>query len=156
MLTRFGCGSAALGVCQFKNRTRALARLYADAFAAAPELATNVEAGHRHNAARAAALAGNGRGEDAGNLSPEERTCWRRQALAWLTMDVATCTRKLDSGIAGDRALVRRTLTGWLAEPDFAGVRERDSLGSFPAEERDEWLALWKKVAALLALKLDA
>jgi eukaryotic-like serine/threonine-protein kinase len=143
---------ALLGVCQFKNRTLALARLYADAFATAPELATNVEVGHRHNAARAAALAGNGHGEDAGNLSPEERSRWRRLACAWLDMDFAICTKKFDTGIAGDRALVRRTLTGWLAEPDFAGVRDRDSLSSLPAEERDEWLALWKKVADLLAL----
>ena len=106
---------ALLGVCQFKNRTRTLARLYADAFATLPELATNVEAGHCHNAARAAALAGNGCGEDAGNLSPEERTRWRRQALAWLTMDLATCTRKLNSGIAGDRPGSAIGNAGWLA-----------------------------------------
>ena len=33
---------ALLGICQFTNRTRALARLYADAFAAAPQLAEDV------------------------------------------------------------------------------------------------------------------
>ena len=60
---------ALLEVCQSTNRARVLDRLYADAFAAVPQLATDVRIGHGHNAARAAALAGSGRGEDGGNLS---------------------------------------------------------------------------------------
>src|SRR5207253_11011881 len=43
---------ALLGVCQFTNRTRTSARLYADAFVAAPRLAEDLGAGHRYNAAR--------------------------------------------------------------------------------------------------------
>ena len=78
---------------------------------------------------------------------------WRKQARVWLVQDFAAWARKLDSNIAGDRGLVRRTLSGWLAEPDFAGVREPGALNSLPAEERDEWLALWKKLADLLDLK---
>jgi serine/threonine-protein kinase len=42
---------ALLGACQFMNRTRAMALLYADAFAAAPSLADDLGAGHRYNAA---------------------------------------------------------------------------------------------------------
>src|SRR5262249_38020247 len=48
---------ALLGGCQFTNRARATAHLYADAFANAPSLADDLGAGHRYNAARAAALA---------------------------------------------------------------------------------------------------
>ena len=141
---------ALLGVCQFTNRTGALARLYADAFAALPQMATEVGAGHRYNAARAAAMAGTGHGEDAGSLGQEERTRWRKQARAWLALDLAAWARKLDGGIAVDRDLVRRTLTSWLADPDFAGLREPAALKMLSVEERDEWLAFWEKVEALI------
>jgi hypothetical protein len=56
----------------------------------------------------------------------------------------------LDSGIAADRDLDRRTLTAWLADPDFAGLREPGAQQMLCFEERDEWLALWKEVEALL------
>ena len=56
---------ALIGVCEFENRQAQLARLWSDAFAADPSLA----AGHRYNAACAAALAGCGNGADAANLS---------------------------------------------------------------------------------------
>src|SRR5262249_60133600 len=46
---------ALLGVCQFRNRTHALARLYAHAFAAAPPPAGDGGTGHRFSAARAPA-----------------------------------------------------------------------------------------------------
>src|SRR5262249_34923392 len=59
---------ALLGVCQFANRTRAMARLYAAAFATAPALADDLVASHRYNAARPAAQAGCGHGADATGL----------------------------------------------------------------------------------------
>jgi hypothetical protein len=55
------------------NHTRAMARLYAEAFAAAPSLADDLGAGHRYNAARAAARAGCGHGADTTGLGEEER-----------------------------------------------------------------------------------
>src|SRR5262249_59815386 len=63
---------AFLGACQFANRTRAMARLYADAFAADPALADDLAAGHRYNAGRAAAQVGAGQGADATGLSHKE------------------------------------------------------------------------------------
>src|SRR5262249_42376836 len=80
---------ALLGVCRFKSLNHASARLYADALAADPQLADDPYVSHRHNAGRAAALAGCGRGEDAANLSEVERTRWRAQARAWLRDDLA-------------------------------------------------------------------
>ena len=71
---------ALLGVCQFTDRTCAAARLYSDAFATDPLLAEDLRAGHRFQAARAAALAGCGLGLDGTKLSMAERTPWRRQA----------------------------------------------------------------------------
>ena len=56
---------ALVGACRFKNRTCAAARLYAEAFAADATLADDPRFSHRASAARAAALAGCGQGEDA-------------------------------------------------------------------------------------------
>jgi hypothetical protein len=57
---------------------------------------------------------------------------------------------KLDGGTAADRAQVKTRLTRWQADPDLAGLREPDALDRLSAEERHEWLALWKEVGALL------
>ena len=65
---------ALLGICQFTNRTRSAANLYAGAFAAAPHLAEDLGASHRYKAACAAALAGCDLGENGARLSQDERT----------------------------------------------------------------------------------
>src|SRR5262249_37704229 len=74
------------------------------------------------------ALAGSGHGENGGDLSQEERARWRMMASSWLAEDLAAWARNWDSGIVADRDLVRRTLTGWLIDPDFAGLREPGAL----------------------------
>ena len=64
---------ALLGICQFSNRSRTAARLYADAFGADATLADNFKSGIRYQAACQAALAGCGRGIDAASLDEQER-----------------------------------------------------------------------------------
>ena len=141
---------ALLGACQFTNRHLALARLYADAFAADPELAEDVGgAGHRYNAACAAALAGLGSGDDVVNLSREDRTRSRRQARAWLELDLAAWAVRLEGGREADRRAVGQMAARWLDDPDLAGLREPTALKMLAVEERDEWLVLWKNVEAL-------
>jgi eukaryotic-like serine/threonine-protein kinase len=136
---------ALLGICQFADRHAALANLYADAFASDPQLAKNLGAGHRYNAARAAVLAGVGKGKDAGELGEEKRTRWLKQALDWLELEVAACAVKADGGTPAERQMVQQTLTAWREDPDLAVVRgpeiERLSIG-----DRGDWLAFWKKV----------
>jgi serine/threonine-protein kinase len=141
---------ALLGVCQFKNRTRSSACLYVDAFAAAPSLAEDLGVRHRHNAARVAALAGCGRGEDAEKLSVQERTRWRKRARQWLRADLALWTKILDSGSAMAPDLAKKMLTLWQVEPDLAGIRDPSALDKLSPDERKEWLALWQAVANLL------
>jgi len=138
---------ALLGVCQFTNRYLALAHLYGDAFAADPSLAEDLAAGHRYCAARAAALAGCGRGEDASALGEAEGKRWRDQARRWLRADVAARSKASESAPAA--RTLRQTLTGWLDDPELAGLREPAELARLPVEERKEWLALWEEVAAL-------
>jgi serine/threonine-protein kinase len=142
---------ALLGVCQFKNRTFASARLYADAFAADATLADDPRFSHRYNAARSAALAGCGYGEDAASLAESERKRWRDQARQWLRTDLAARARTLDADPRTARAAVRMALTQWQKEPDLAYVRELVELDKLPADERKECLALWADVAAVLA-----
>jgi serine/threonine-protein kinase len=142
---------AFLGACQFTNRTRATAGLYADAFAAAPPLADDLGAGHRYNAARAAALAGCGRGADATGLGEGEQKRWRDQARQWLRAELAARGRALDSDPTAARWGVHEALTRWRQEPDLACVRDPGELNELAADERKEYLALWADVAAVLA-----
>jgi Flp pilus assembly protein TadD len=141
---------ALLGACWFEERTAAAARLYAEAFSADPRLSGDHAAGRCYNAACAAALAGCGRGKDAGDLDPEEQTRWRQRARSWLGLDLAAWAKELDGGRAEARGLVRTQLIHWRADPDLAGVRDPALLKTLPAGEREEWLAFWKGVDALL------
>jgi serine/threonine-protein kinase len=141
---------ALLGACQFTNRTRAMARLYAEAFAAAPALAEDLIAGHRYNAARAAAQASCSHGADATGLGEEERARWREQARQWLRAELAARARAIEAGPTATRGANRLALTGWRNEPDLAGLREPAELNKLPADERKEYLALWAEVAAVL------
>jgi len=162
---------ALLGICQFQGLYGAAARLYADAFAADPDLAgastTNcLERAAREQqpkgqtdvlitecryvAARCAALAGCGLGKDGAKLSEEERTRWRKQAREWLQADLAAWAKTLDSGSRTGPDLAKKMLTLWKADPDLAGLREPSALEKLSADERKECLAVWNEVGAML------
>ena len=138
----------------FKRLYAASARFYAEAFAAAPDLAADPRQGRRYGAACAAATAGVGRGEDAPS-SPEERARLRRQALAWLRADLDAWDVGREAGGPPIGDLCRQTLGRWTADPDLSGVRDADALDPLPAAERAEWRKLWADVQALLD-KADA
>jgi serine/threonine-protein kinase len=142
---------ALLGVCRFKNLTRASARLYADAFAEDATLADDTRLSHRYNAACAAARAGCGQGTDAAGVEEAERARWLKQAREWLRADLAAWVRLLDTDPATARGVVRKALTRWREDPDLACVREPGELDKLVADERKEYLALWAEVAAVLA-----
>jgi serine/threonine-protein kinase len=142
---------ALLGACQFRNRTGAMARLYAEAFAADSSLMEDLGAGHRYNAARAAALAGCGHGADATGLVDEEKARLRDQARRWLRTDLAARVRAFDTGSKATRENLRLALTRWRNEPDLACVRDPVELNRSPLEEQRESVALWAEVAAVLA-----
>jgi serine/threonine-protein kinase len=163
---------ALVGVCQSQGLFHAAARLYADAFAADPALAESLASDCRTRAAlgdkqpvgrveelntqcrfpaaRCAALAGCGLGEDGARLSEAERTRWRRQAREWLRADLTVWARTLDDGSGAARVLARKMLAQWQVDPDLAGLRESKALDKLPADERKECLALWQAVADLL------
>jgi serine/threonine-protein kinase len=147
--------SAAEGIdyatlCRFKKLYRTAARLLAEAFAGDPQLADDLQAGHRYNAACSAALAAAGQGEDAAKLDDKGRTRLRQQALDWLRADLALRRKQLESGKPADRAAVQQTLKHWQQDSDLAGLRDATALVRLTAQEQKACTQLWADVAALL------
>jgi tetratricopeptide (TPR) repeat protein/tRNA A-37 threonylcarbamoyl transferase component Bud32 len=140
-------------LCQqpFKGLYATSARFWQAAFAADPQLAEDMEAGHRYNAACAAALAGCGGGEDAAKLGEEEKVRLRKQGLEWLKADLALHVKQFESGKPEDRAAAQKTLRHWQTDGDLAGVRAPAALAKLPEPERQSWETLWAEVAAVLA-----
>jgi hypothetical protein len=127
-----------------------LAALYADSFAADPQLAGDLPTAHRYDAACAAALAGAGQGADAGKLDAKERARLRQQALDWLKADLALRRKQMRSWRPGQVAQAHAALAHWQKDSDLAGLRDKDALAKLPAEERAACERLWADVAALL------
>jgi serine/threonine-protein kinase len=134
---------------QHKKRYAFSASLYADAFAAEPKLAADLNQQHRYHAACSAALAAAGQGQDAHSL-PDKVVCmFRRWALGWLHEDLAAYTKlAAQSNPAFKQALLQR-LTHWRSDPDLAAVREQPALDRLPDGERAAWQALWRDVEEL-------
>ena len=137
-------------LCLVQKHYAVAARLYAEALAATPQLTDDLRAGHRFNAARAAALAGGGHGDDGAGLGEPELTGLRKQSRDWLRLDLAAWAKKVDTGTAADRIQAQKTLTPWRDDPDLAGLRDADTLQKLPSAERQDCQALWQEVAALL------
>jgi serine/threonine-protein kinase len=158
---------ALLGICQSRHLDGATAGLYADAFAEDPGLPERLTAecvarasretggynrmqalmtAPRYMAARSAASAGCGHGVDGPKLNDAQRQRWRRQSRQWLEDDLATWTKAVNGESKTSAALCRIMLMLWQDDPDLARLRESNALDEIPAEERGEWIALWKQV----------
>jgi hypothetical protein len=135
-------------LCRTTRKHSAAVRLYAAAFAADGRLAEDTTAGHRYQAACAAALAAAGR--DADKLDPKERESLRRQARDWLRADLAQRARVLEGGRPADGAAVQQQMEHWRRDADLSGVRDADFLDRLGTEDRKEWQQLWADVTALL------
>jgi tetratricopeptide (TPR) repeat protein len=127
------------------------ARLYRQAFGDQPTLMGDLHENHRYHAARAAALAGLGRGEDAEQLGDAERAYWRKQALAWLREDLEAWRERGEGGSAVLRGSIKKTLRRWRHDEALCGLRDPAELAQLPAAERDACRSLWDDVDRLLA-----
>jgi tetratricopeptide (TPR) repeat protein len=137
-------------VCRGKKLLAAAARLFADAFAADPKVADDLNAQHRYIAACSASIAAASQGDDAARLDDKERTRLRKQALDWLRADLALRSKQLEAGKPADRSQVQSTLRHWQQDSDLASVRDTAALAKLPADERKACAQLWADVAALL------
>jgi hypothetical protein len=127
------------------------ARLYADAFQADHNLAEDMQAENRYNAACAAALTGAAKGDDQPPLDEKEKVRWRKQALDWLRADLAFWSKQVETGKPEAKTLVGRKLQHWKADSDLAGIRDETAMKELPEDERKACRALWAEVDALLA-----
>src|SRR5262249_28535554 len=119
-------------LCYEKKLQGASARLWTEALQAQPNLADDMQARHRYNAACAPALAGSGQGKDDPPLDETAKACWRKQALDWLQADLATWWKLLASGPPRARQFVAQTLQHWKADPDLAGIRDQAAIAKLP------------------------
>jgi hypothetical protein len=129
----------------------AAARWYGEAFTDHPHLLAGPPAGQHYYAARSAALAGCGQGQDAAELDEETCAAFRRQALVWLRAEMKARHRQLEQEPEKAGPTVALDLQDWLRDHHFDGVRGPEALARLPAAERQEWQKLWADIADALA-----
>jgi uncharacterized protein HemY len=136
-------------LCLAKKLYAAAAGFYEGAFAEQPAVAANLFDGYRYDAARAAALAGCGLGEDRPPTKAADQARWRKQALAWLRADLTLLVRSADQGGPVPASVIIQALQRWRHHVHFAGVRGA-AIDGLPPDERAGWCSLWADVDALL------
>src|SRR5262249_47733704 len=112
-------------------------------------LAEEPNTSYRLNAAKAAAQAGCGLGEDAADLPAPERAKLRQQAADWLRAELAAWSRIMKQGAPMVKQQGRANLATWLREPLFACVRDEKALAELPEDEACAWQAFWHEVREL-------
>ncbi len=110
----------------------AAARSWTEAFAADPALVNDLRAGHRYNAACAAALAAAGQGKEEPPLDDAAKAKLRRQALDWLKADLTAWGQLLESGPPQARPFIVQTLNHWKQDNDLASIRDALALDETP------------------------
>ncbi len=141
-------------LCGYKEQFAAATRFYQTAFTLDRAAAENLATGSRHQAARCALLAAQGRGKDAPS-DEGERAQLRRQALEWLRADLALWAKRADDKSNSQRAAVRQSLNAMRTHDALIGVRDEKALAALPEGERRAWQEFWTEVAALLT-RIDA
>lgn len=121
------------------------ARLFREAFAADPEIASDPSRNARYEAAAAAIHSAAGAGPDAADLDAETKSKWRREALAWLRAELDVRISHLkDDKIP--RPEVRTELRELLRDRDFNSVRQPESMTELGDEEFGAWSRFWMRV----------
>jgi tetratricopeptide (TPR) repeat protein len=134
--------------CRVRKSYAAAARFAAEAFAANPTLADDLQSLQRYNAACATASAAAGAGTDAAHLSDQEQARLRKQALEWLRADLAAWGKLADRPEV--RPVLRRVLGHWQTNAELATLRDPVALAKLPEREHAAWQQLWSEIAALL------
>jgi serine/threonine-protein kinase len=129
----------------------AAALLWDEALDAKPAFGECRTAQHRYHAACAAVLAAAGQGENGPVHDNDARSKLRKQAVAWLNLELATWEKCLDLPTADYRKKTIETLQQWLKNEDLASIRSPASLAKLPETELESLRSLWARVDSLLA-----
>jgi tetratricopeptide (TPR) repeat protein len=135
-------------ICFYKKKYLDSARFRLEAFRNDSQLADDWKAGHRYDAACAAALAA--ADADDGALCKDECVRWRLQALDWLRANLEVAADVLDDGEPADRAQVRMQLQHWQCDPDLASLRDSAAVAKLTPQEQRLCTKLWADLVALL------
>ncbi len=138
-------------LCYEKKHYVAAARFFTQGLTADPRTADDLEHSRRYRAACAAALAGCGRGDDAGQLDDNELVRWRKQALSWLRADLKAYGELLPASNPKERKQLQEWLRSWQSEPALAGLRDATTVAHLSAAEQESCRQLWAEVQSLLA-----
>ncbi len=145
--------SAYLSVAQSANDAKqyaASARAWAEALAIDPKLAEDPQKQHRYDAARAAALAAAGQGQDEPPLDDTVKAKLRRQALDWLKAEHASWDKRAEAESPVERRTVVAALTRWQKDENLSGIRDSAALAKLSAEERAAFTQFWSDTATLV------
>jgi tetratricopeptide (TPR) repeat protein/tRNA A-37 threonylcarbamoyl transferase component Bud32 len=135
-------------VCRCKQLNVTASRLYADAFAADSKLSADPH--HKHRAICSAVLAAAGQGEDAKQLTSDERVTLRQRALSWFNEVLEYYSKRVKEDQPAIKRNVRRFVSRWQEDVDLASVREQLALDKLPEDERTPWRRFWDEVAGVL------
>ena len=89
-------------------------------------------------------------------MTDAERAVWRGRALAWLRSDLRAWEVQVAEWSMTGEALTRNwnarnALVPRLSDPALEPVRNPSLRAALPAEEREEWAALFAETAVFLA-----
>ena len=134
----------------------AAARLWAEALASDPKLGDDRQAGHRYNAACAAALAAAGQGKDEPPPDDAAKAKLRRQALDWLKAELTAWTKLLESGPPQARPTVVQTLQHWKRTPTWPASATPRRWRSCPRPSRRSGRPLGRRLTPCTKKAVDA
>lgn len=97
-----------------------------------------------------AALAAASKGKDEPPPGEAAKAKLRGQALEWLSADLTLWSRQLETGNPASRAAVQQQLLHWQKDADLAGIRDKDAIANFLADEQQAFTQLWADVETLL------
>ena len=136
---------AVLGACQASQRFGRWAQLWEESSRRAGSTTSEMP-GH---AICTLVLAAAGAGVDAGRYTDEDRDRWRHLALAELGDQIDAWERTAQDAHDPARAkAARQAVAAWGSVPELASVRDADQLVRLPESQRQQWLALWRRVDA--------
>jgi tetratricopeptide (TPR) repeat protein/transposase len=135
---------------KYKQHYRSAVQLYQEAFKDQPALLQSEQT--LYAAARAAALAASGQGEQGGDLKEAEKAMFRRLAREWLEAALVLYASGVKENKLESVLQAGHFLPLWQKDVALAGLRDTKALARLLPEERQAWEKIWAEVPKTLKL----